>query len=502
MSAYLLLCRELSNSLSARATALPNATCLASSFSTDLVHEAGGLLAVEAQARGAVCLLDPTVNIQRSPAGGRAFESFSEDPTVSGHVAAAYIQGLQAGGVSATIKHFVANDQEHERNGVNVVVAQRPLREVYLRPFQIAEKVAKPWAYMTSYSRLNGTHCSENPWLLKTLLRDEWGSDALVMSDWLGTYSATEAINAGLTLEMPGPTMWRSRRMIETLLSAHKIKPEALDARAAEVVAWVQKLAKINPELAFGPKGEEKTREDSRDKDGPLLRRLAGEGAVLLKNEGVLPLRTGKVAIIGPNAKAAVVTGGGSAQLRSAWTVSPWQGLEGTAPDGVELSYSLGCVSAKFLPILGEDFTTPDGKPGFALNHYAIVDGQVAAEPAVRDTHDVSKMLLADFRHPALGQHYVTEILATFTAPITGEYEFGVVVSGQGWLYVDDKLVIDNSTDQVMGESFFNNGTIEVRGTTKVEKGKVSTVHRYKQRQLTPFAEVQHPLRARLALPS
>jgi beta-glucosidase len=159
---------------SAPASALPNATAIGASFDTDLVAEAGALLAAETKARHAVCLLAPTINIQRSPVGGRAFESFSEDPTHSGLIAAAYVNGLQAQGVSATIKHFVANDQEHERMGEDSIVAERPLREIYLRPFQIAQKLAKPWAYMTSYNKLNGTHCNENKWLLDTLLRKEW----------------------------------------------------------------------------------------------------------------------------------------------------------------------------------------------------------------------------------------------------------------------------------------------------------------------------------------
>lgn len=464
---------EFSDAL-AHATALPNATCVASTFSSDLVHEAGGLLAAEAKARGASCLLAPTINIQRSPLGGRAFESFSEDPTLSGLMAASYINGLQEAGISPAIKHFVANDQEHERNGADSIIAPRPLREVYLRPFQIAQKLAKPWSYMTSYNKLNGTHCSENSWLLKTLLREEWGSDAMVMSDWYGTYSVSEAINAGLSLEMPGPTTWRTPNLVERMISAHKIDPRAIDQRATEVLTWVQKLAKLDPDLVYGDH-KERTRTDEREADAKLLRRLAGEGIVLLQNEdSALPLKKGKVAVIGPNAKAHVITGGGSAQLRSAWAVSPWEGLKDNVPANVELEYSLGCVGAKYLPLLGEDFTTMDGKPGFDLAYYAIKDDVVASEPAGLDWFDLSNLFMGDFSHPGLGKHYVTELKAKFTAPITGEYEFGVVVTGQGWLYVDDKLVINNSKDQVMGESFFNNGTVEVKGTVNVQKGKVS----------------------------
>jgi beta-glucosidase len=160
---------------------------MGATFSRKHIHAAGELLALEAKARGAVCLLAPTINIQRSPLGGRAFESYSEDPTLSGHIAAAYVNGLQEGGVSATIKHFVGNDQEHERMGEDSVIPERALRELYLRPFQIAQKDAKPWAYMTSYNKVNGTHVSENPVLLRELLRKEWGHEGLIMSDWYVT---------------------------------------------------------------------------------------------------------------------------------------------------------------------------------------------------------------------------------------------------------------------------------------------------------------------------
>lgn len=155
------------------ATVLPNATALVATFSPTLPREAARLLAKETKARSAVCLLAPTVNICRSPLGGRAFESFSEDPTLSGILAAKYINGLQNEGISATLKHFIANDQEHERMGQDAIIGKRALREVYLRPFHIAQARADPWSYMTSYNKLNGTHCAEHPWLLKDLLRKE-----------------------------------------------------------------------------------------------------------------------------------------------------------------------------------------------------------------------------------------------------------------------------------------------------------------------------------------
>lgn len=159
-------------------------TGLAATWDTELIRKGGALQGAEAIAKGVSVILGPTVNMQRSPLGGRGFESFSEDPYLAGAMGAATVNGIQSTGVSATIKHYVANDQEHERQSVDSVVSERALREIYLMPFMIAQRDAKPWCYMTAYNRVNGTHASENPRLLKEVLRKEWGFDGLVMSDW------------------------------------------------------------------------------------------------------------------------------------------------------------------------------------------------------------------------------------------------------------------------------------------------------------------------------
>lgn len=159
-------------------------TALAATWDTALIRDGGALQASEAIAKGASVILGPTSNMQRSPLGGRGFESFSEDPFLAGAMSAATVQGIQSRGVAATMKHFVCNDQEHERQAVDSIVSERAMREIYLMPFQIAQKDAKPWCYMTAYNRINGLHVSENPKLLKAIVRGEWGADTMVMSDW------------------------------------------------------------------------------------------------------------------------------------------------------------------------------------------------------------------------------------------------------------------------------------------------------------------------------
>ncbi len=182
----------------------PIGMAMGATWNPALIEQVGGALAEETKAKGAHVLLAPTVNIHRTPNAGRNFECYSEDPFLSGTLASAYINGLQGNGVAACIKHFVANDQEFERNSMSSEVTERPLHEIYLEPFRIALENAKPWSIMSGYNRLNGTHVSEHDWLLHDILKERWGFDGLVMSDWYGTYS--DGVPGGyLDLEMPGP---------------------------------------------------------------------------------------------------------------------------------------------------------------------------------------------------------------------------------------------------------------------------------------------------------
>lgn len=185
-----------------KAACFPCGTGLGATFNQELLEEAGRLMGKEARAKGAHVILGPTINMQRSPLGGRGFESLGEDPFLAGLGAAAIVRGIQSEGILATIKHFVCNDHEHKRNAVQSIVTERALREIYTMPFQLAVRDASPAAFMTGYNGVNGTYCSENEKLIDKMLRGEWGWDGLVMSDWWGTYSTTEAALAGLDLEM------------------------------------------------------------------------------------------------------------------------------------------------------------------------------------------------------------------------------------------------------------------------------------------------------------
>jgi len=184
----------------APAACLPCGTALGATWNIPLLVQAGNLLGEEAIAKGAHVLLGPTVNIPRSPLGGRAFESFSEDPVLAGYCAAAIVRGVQQKNIVASIKHFVANDQEHERMAVDSLITQRALREVYLLPFQIAVRDSRPGVFMTSYNKVNGTHVSQHPGILRDILRGEWGWNGAVISDWYGQLVYEDPIFSSLRL--------------------------------------------------------------------------------------------------------------------------------------------------------------------------------------------------------------------------------------------------------------------------------------------------------------
>ncbi|EJD37897.1 glycoside hydrolase family 3 protein [Auricularia subglabra TFB-10046 SS5] len=461
------------------AKCIPCATALGATWDPELVRELGArILAPEAKLRTASVLLAPTVNIQRSPLGGRSFESFAEDPVLSGTLASAYINGVQSEGVACTIKHLVCNDQENARMGSNSIVSPRALREVYLLPFQIAQRDAKPWAIMTSYNLVNGTHASENRELIEGILRGEWGFDGLVMSDWYGVYSLDQSIKAGVDLEMPGVRNWRTPNLIERGLVSHKLTVDDLKARARKVLETVQRASKHIPEVVDRSVGAEDPPTEFAE-DVALLRRAAAASIVLLRNEGgVLPLDKSKlkrVAIIGPNAKTRTIYGGGSAQIRSLYAVSPYEGIVRALGNDVQVSYVEGVRSFKSLASLDYELVNPDGKRGWRMEYYnhSAEHPEKALDTPVR-VFDVTEtsIRLNDHKLDFLTPQWSLKLRGSLTPrDADGEFEFGLTVSGRAKLFVDGQLVVDNWTKQRKGPHFFGRGTEEECGKIAVRKG-------------------------------
>ncbi|KAM0748239.1 glycoside hydrolase family 3 protein [Meredithblackwellia eburnea MCA 4105] len=467
--------RGSSHFLPTPAHCIPCGTAMGATFDTDLIHQAGGFLARESRAKGSSLVLGPTCNIQRNPLNGRAYESFSEDPFLSGSIAAAYVGGLQEGKIGAVIKHFVCNDMEDERLRVDCLVPERALREIYLLPFMLAQKISKPWAYMTSYSRVNGTHVSENKEILQGILRDEWKFDGLVMSDWFGTYSTSEAINAGLDLEMPGPTAWRGK-LISHCINAGKISLETLDARARAVLQIIQRSAAADIELVRSNSQKELTRDTPEDR--ALNRRIAADAIVLLKNDlKVLPLTKGikKIAVVGPNAKTRTVSGGGSAFLTSLYVVTPLEGIKAAAEKvGIEVEYSAGCYAHRFLPMLDGWIQTASGAPGWTASFFNEDPAQAGSQPIA--VHDMlsTRLRVNDEKPKGLADTFFVSIEGYITAQETGPFELGISLVGRAELFVDGKLVVDNgvNTEQTPGASFYGLGTIEETGVVNMVAGQ------------------------------
>ncbi|KAI1761933.1 glycoside hydrolase family 3 protein [Hypoxylon sp. FL1150] len=449
-----------------KAACFPCGTALGATFNQELLEEAGKKMGEEAKIKGAHVILGPTINMQRGPLGGRGFESLGEDPFLAGLGAAAIVRGIQSTGIQATIKHFVCNDHEHKRNAVQAIITERALREIYALPFQLVVRDSNPGSFMTGYNGVNGTYCSENPKLLDQMLRGEWGWDGMIMSDWYGTYTTTEAALAGLDLEMPGPPRFRGEPL-KFNVSTDKVRTHVLNQRVKAMLELIKKCA------ASGVKENAPEAAADTPETAELLRRIGNEGIVLMKNEkSVLPLKKDKkTVIIGPNAKVATYHGGGSASLAAYYAVTPFDGISNklsSPPD-----YTIGQYSHKLLPLLGYSTKSVNGEPGMTMKVYT--EGPDVSDRKPVDQLELLKteMLLIDYKNP-----HVTSPLwyATLEGSLVAEedatWEFGVVVSGTANLYINGELVVDNSQKQTLGDAFFGSATVEEKGFYKLEKGK------------------------------
>ncbi|KAG7050702.1 beta-glucosidase [Colletotrichum scovillei] len=451
---------------------LPCGTAIGATFDVELVQRLGRLLSDEAHAKGAHVLLGPTINTQRGPLGGRGFESYSEDPVLSGILAGNYVNGVQESGVSATLKHFVCNDLESERMAVNAIVTDRAMREIYLLPFMIAIEMGKPRAIMTAYNQVNGVHAAESKKILQDILRDEWKWDGLVMSDWFGTYSTSEAIKAGLDLEMPGPSRWRAGALSHAIMS-NKVKRSELDSAVRNVLKLVKQGLENTSIPPNAPETEANTPEHIA-----LLREAAAKSLVLLKNErSILPFdKNKKIAVIGPNANIATYCGGGSAGLRAYNTVTPLEGVKSLASDVV---FSQGAYGHQSLPLLGKALKTPNGKQrGFVLRIYngpppkdtaSSADSRTPLEERVLDDANI---WFVDYENADLNPIWWAETEGTLVPERSGEWDFGLSVHGTGELFIDGKLVVSNVENQRLGSSFLGCGTVEETGTMHLEAGR------------------------------
>ncbi len=432
------------------ATAFPTGIAMAASWDADLIYEVGQALGEETLAMGCDILLGPCVNIIRHPLAGRTFESFAEDPILAGRLGAAWVQGIQSVGVGASLKHFACNNQETERDKGSSVVDERALREIYLRQFEMIVKEANPWTVMAAYNRVNGTYATEHDYLLNQILKGEWGYDGAVISDWGATHEVYKSLEGGLDLEMPGPPLYFGRLLLEAVRK-WQVDPAVIDGAARRMLRLMARCGKLDPQAVQKQAGSVNTPEHQE-----LARRLAAESIVLLRNEGSLlplnPQRLRKVAVIGPCADEAPVSGGGSAYVEPPYRVSPLDGLKARLGETVELIHEQGC-SHRVLPpyitgeFLGQFFGNTDlaGEPQLertdtSLNFHWLGSWTAQTPPAfsVRWTGRLS-----------LG---------------TGAHTLHVQHTGLCRVFIDGALVLENQGPSITADYLATTATVAISG--------------------------------------
>ncbi|WP_238655280.1 glycoside hydrolase family 3 C-terminal domain-containing protein [Paenibacillus piscarius] len=315
------------------ATCFPSAAGLASSWDRDLIFRVGEALGTECQVENVAVLLGPGNNIKRSPLNGRNFEYFSEDPFLASEMAASHVKGVQSQGVGTSLKHFAANNQEHRRMSVDAVIDERTLREIYLASFEGTVKQSQPWSVMSSYNQVNGEYVSESHRLMTRILRDEWGFEGFVMSDWGAVNERVEALKAGLELEMPSSGGIGDAKIVAAVNSG-ELPVETLDLAVERMLGFIFKsVENRNPAAVFDV-----------DKHHQLAREVARESMVLLKNEGgILPLaKNGRIAVIGEFARKPRYQGGGSSHVNPSRMDDAFEELQAVAGNSASFLYAQG----------------------------------------------------------------------------------------------------------------------------------------------------------------
>jgi len=419
---------------------VPSPTALAASWDPVRVERMGRLLASEARRKGVDVLLAPTVNLHRTPYGGRHFECFSEDPELTAMIGTAYVRGLQAEGVAATVKHFVANDSETDRFFVDALVDERVLRELYLAPF---ERIvgAGAWAVMAAYNKVNGTTMTENL-LQRDVLKREWGFDGVIMSDWYATRSVAAAGEELLDLAMPGPlSPWteglldavRSGELSESMIDGHVLRLLRLAAR----VGALEGLDPATPPARRWNEEELKTE----------LRATSAAGMVLIKNDGALPLESRsltKVAVIGPNAATGRTLGGGSATVFPSYVVSPFDGLRIAFGDQVKIGHAVGVRSSERTEIaLKDQLHLPDGSgPGIEVIFFDADDHELG-----RQQRQAGSMMWWGPVQEGLtaGEIDHLQLTTRLRVPESGRYLVGASGLGEFRLVIDGEVLFDQT---------------------------------------------------------
>jgi beta-glucosidase len=404
------------------ATCFPTASAMAATWNVDLIHAVGQALAEEANSMGIGVVLGPGVNMKRSPRCGRNFEYYAEDPYLAGEMAVALINGVQSKGVGTSLKHYAANNQETRRFTINAVVDERTLHEIYLPAFEAAVKRARPWTVMCSYNKINGTYGSEHRQLLTEILKQDWGFEGFVVSDWGAVRDRVKALAGGLDLEMPGPKPSRVQAVIDAVHNG-ELDEAALDEA-------VRRILRIVDKAAATPKGAE----FDVDAHHALARRVAAEAIVLLKNDGVLPLQQPqRIAVIGRSAKEPHFQGGGSSHINPTRVDSPFDELQKLAGDA-QLTYSEGYPAGLETDQALIDAAVQAAKAADVALLYIALPGSIESEGYDRDNLDLTEQQVALIKAVCAAQPHSVVILNSGSAVVMNEWIDGAAAVLQAWM--------------------------------------------------------------------
>ena len=478
----------------AAATCFPVGSALAATWDTELIQQVGKTLGVEAKSKSSQVLLGPTINIHRVPLGGRHFECYSEDPYLTGRLAVAFTKGVQSVQVGVSLKHYVCNDTEYNRHAASSEVTERALREIYLLPFEMAVKEANAWTVMSAYNRINGVFASSHNELLTEILKNEWGFKGFVVSDWGACLETVNNANGGLDLEMPGPARTMGNNLLEAVNNG-EVEESTIDDKIRRLL-WVT----INSGKMDSPLEKDEFYDDS-PANRDLARRTAADGMVLLKNDGVLPLKKDllkKVAVIGPNAEVGTIQGGGSSGVRTGYEVHPLTAIREFLGDQSEIVFEKGCLTHKYLPAADRSCLKAKSfdEPGLSGEFFRNVD--FSGEPEETRVDRRSKISWfgafgGDLGSVVSGRQFSVRFSGVFTPKESGVHTFGLMSAGYSRMFIDSKEIIDNWTQQTRGESFYATGTIEERAEVELEAGRgYDLVIEYKRDETVLVAGLQY----------
>jgi beta-glucosidase len=533
-------------------TSLPCSSATGATWDTELITELAVALGAEARGKGVDVLLAPTINLMRTPLGGRGFECFSEDPVLTARMAVAFITGLQSAGVAATVKHFVGNDSETERWTYDVIVSEQVLRELYMAPFEACVTEAGSALVMAAYNKVNGTPATEHPWLLRKILKGEWEFGGVVVSDWSAARTTVATAVAGLDLAMPGPDGPWGADLVQAVLDG--VIPESvIDDKVARIMRLARRVGALaapdgreaaavsggpaagnggpvpdgngspvpagRPVLDAGPVldggpvlGADPVLDAGAVPDGApagnravlmdpqLVRRVAAASFVLLRNEGpVLPFdpgRVGSIALIGPNAVYPVIQGGGSAIVAPVTVSTPAVALPAALAGQATVTVAPGCRTWTTVPepVAGSIRDPLTGEPGLRLE-FRAGDGTL-----IRHEHRISTQLTwwDEGLPPGVGwgEDGTIALLTRFRADVTGQHLIGVAGVGHLTLTVDGVVVADTVTPVPADPVQTMTRPGEVRAAVRLQAGQEADV----RLDFHPAAGIDAPLAVSLGI--